>query len=607
MQTPTGGAFVERPWLAASCAAMADAAAFAVFGILFALARIFTKRVCNVWTILIMALTWLYIIVCAVNDQIMRWMGQHLTFSFLSTYSPSRMDSSLVANIVEQGFLSFAISVLIALGLLFAFVFLLKKGEASSRKVLPLAVLIVVELCVVVASSQVTAWNKPCRIRWKRIQPPYVTLYNDYRYASEHSVKPENYAAGIRALGGDSLEYPFFHLVENEDSVYANFKSRPLSEKPDIVLLTLESFRGWVGDVRIGKNCERMKNFCKIARQGTFFPYTYSVGYPSTEGMLGLQLGIWSHPNKIFLSELGNVNATALPEILGRAGYHRIVLTAAEPSFDNFTPWFERWFDYHEYNPKNNTDIPLARRFAELYANRPKDKPLYFDFINFVTHIPFTVPSSFATPAATSDERYAQAVAYLDSAIGIVLDVIAKGSRANETIIVLTGDHSIANAKAQLIGDQIGEAASTYTWTSFVWVGPGIPEGTVKTLPVSHVDFAPTILSRLGLDVTNNFVGENLFADSLMHRPVFSFRHEDAVVRRDSVIVHAQVRNAPFAHARRKTALPDWDTTETIGGFVVEPKLEMDVSTSAKELLDAMHAWEWVLDRNLLAPDSKKF
>ena len=330
----------------------------------------------------------------------------------------------------------------------------------------------------------------------------------------------------------------------------------------------------------------------------------YSVGYPSTEGMLGLQLGIWGHPNKVFLSSMMNTRARSLPDILGKAGYYRAVLTAAEPSFDNFMPWFEKWFDYAEYNPKVTTDIPLANRFKELYANAPKDKPLYFEWINFVTHTPFNVPESYAKPAKTSDERYAQAVAYLDSAIGIILDAVRKGPRANETVIVVTGDHSIANAKAQKKLGELGEANSTYTWTTFIWAGAGISEGTIVETPVSHVDYAPSILSLIGLNATNSFVGKVLFdADNPRQGKVFSFRHADAVMREDSLAIFAQAGNREFAHARRQSTTVDWDTTETVGGFIAEEKAERNVSAQADSLLDAMDSWIWVLDHNLLVPE----
>ena len=608
-QTPSGGYFVERPLLGFFCAAIVNLPAIALFGILFALGTLLKGKFSAIACAAVSAFAWIYLILCAVNDQIMRWMGQHLTISFLSTYSVSRLDPTMTTNIFLDGLWSFSLTIFIVIlaGVFFTFLNIapLKRFPRlhfPRLSAIPTTVFIGILAVLLAVSGSAHKNFKPCRIRWQTIQPPYSTLWDEYLYIQAHKVKPERFEQGIALLGGNTqVQYPFYHLVANEDSLMQEFREKPIEQKKDIILLSLESFRGWVGDFRIGSNCKRMPNLCKLSQSGTTFPYTYSVGYPSTEGMLGLQLGIWSHPNKVFISSMMNTRARSLPDILGKAGYYKTVLTAAEPSFDNFMPWFEKWFDYAEYNPKVTTDIPLANRFKELYAAAPKDKPLYFEWINFVTHTPFNVPKSYAEPAETSDERYAQAVAYLDSAIGIILDTVQNSPRANNTIIVVTGDHSIANAKAQQQQGELGEANSTYTWTTFIWAGAGIPEGTINVSPVSHADYAPTILSMLGLNATNNFVGKNLF-DSTSNRKVISFRNANGVMRNDSLAVFVQANNRKFSHARIQSKVIDWDTTETVGGFIAEKKSDVNVTAQADSLLDAMDAWIWVLDNNLLQP-----
>jgi len=602
-ETPSGGSFIERPLNGLVCATIVNIAAFAFLGVLFSLTTLLKGNVARWAALLVAVLAWIHLVVCAVDDQIMRWMGQHLTMSFLSTYSVFRLDPTMATNVALDGLPNFLLSVFLVLlagTLLFLMVVKLRPRPLSLGRTCVLAGILAV---TAVVCGNAHHYYKPCRIRWQTIEPTYLTILDEYIYQRKHSVRPSHLEQGISMLGGNpEAEYPFFHRVENEDSLMEAFRQRPLEQKKDVILLSLESFRGWVGDFRIGQNCARMPNLCALSRAGTTFPYTYSVGYPSTEGMLGLQLGIWSHPSKVFLSSLMNTRARSLPDILGKAGYYRAVLTAAEPSFDNFTPWFSKWFDFAEYDPKRSTDIPLADRFKAVYDSLPKDKPLYFEWINFVTHTPFTVPESYAEPATTSDGRYAQAVAYLDSAIGIVLEAVRKGPRANETIIVVTGDHSIANSKAQKKLDELGEANSTYTWTSFIWAGAGIPGDSLVLEPRSHVDFAPTVLSLLGLRASNHFVGESLFGES--HRRVFSFRHSDAVMRGDSVAVFARAGNSSFPHARRQSQVVDWDTTETVDGFVAEEKLPLEVKASADSLLDAADAWMWILDQNLLMPES---
>lgn len=622
LKTPSGGNFVERPATWFLCASIANVSACAFLSALFSLTSIWRGKISFFLRLTFSFLAWFYLLLCAVDAFLMRWMGQHCSFAFFSTYSISRLDATLASNIVREDWLSFLLSFSILI-LAFAFFSFLNffpgKNNAklkafafstppSAYKTLPFILFL---FLLGVISSVVCQTFKPCRIRLSIIQPPHVSLVKEYFYERAHRVKPAHFEAGISFLGGKKEStYPFYKPVENEDSLLEIFRKKPLEEKRDVIFLSLESFRGWSGDFSIESNCARMKNLCALSRVSTIFPYTYSVGYPSTEGMLGLQLGIWSHPSKTFLTSLMNEKTRSLPEILGKAGYERIVQTAAEPSFDNFKPWFEKWFDYVEYDPKITEDILLAQRFKEIYANAPKDKPLYYEWINFITHTPFRVPKSYGEPAQNSNERYAQALTYLDSALGIIFETVFSGERAKNTIIAITGDHSVANAKSEKRRSELGEAGSAYTWTTFIWFGEDIPKGARIETPISHTDYAPTVLSLLGIQATNHFVGKNLFETEEkenLHR-TFSFRNAYAALRTDSYSLFVHADDSEFSHAR-KSHIDKLDPTNPIGTLIAEEKLEKDLeqkilSESADSLVSAMDAWAWILDNYLLAPEN---
>ena len=114
-QTPSGGSFVERPMSGFICAAIVNLAACALFGILFALASLLKGKASSITCAVVSSLAWFHLLICAINDHIMRWMGQHLTMSFLSTYSVSRMDPTMTLNITKDGLGSFMLSTFIML------------------------------------------------------------------------------------------------------------------------------------------------------------------------------------------------------------------------------------------------------------------------------------------------------------------------------------------------------------------------------------------------------------------------------------------------------------------------------------------------------------
>ncbi len=63
-----------------------------------------------------------------------------------------------------------------------------------------------------------------------------------------------------------------------------------------------------------------------------------------------------------------------------------------------------------------------------------------------------------------------------------------------------------------------------------------------------------------------------------------------------------KVGSPSFTHARIQSKTPDWDTTDVIGGFIAEKKIDRNIDLQSKALLNAMDSWVWVLDKNLLMP-----
>ena len=312
-----------------------------------------------------------------------------------------------------------------------------------------------------------------------------------------------------------------------------------------------------------------------------------------------------------------------------------MVLTATEPSFDNLHPWFAKWFDYSEYKPENQHDVPIADRFRELYAKRPADKPLFFDWMSTSSHIPFTLPKEYGPTPKDPEVAYMRTLAYMDSAVGIVLDEIAKGPRANNTLFVLVGDHAIANNAQHGVSDFIGGIHDGYTWVPLIIAGPGI-EKKIVTTPVSQVDIAPTIAWYLHLDVTNNFVGtplialnpqkrkglpqenspenapestpDSLEADFLARTdlpPVFAFRMGDMTMITDSVTYIANIQDSTLVSAFETVLEPTWDTSHPAEGFVTGKVIENAAAKYAetfRKMRAAANAWEYTINSNNLTP-----
>ena len=642
---PTGGPIVDRwyrffPHTLVVEAGVAMTLAF-VGGLLCTLLRGRARKIAGIVFVVLGAL---YAAAAGTDDEIMRWMGQHLSLSFITTYALAASDMGLVGRVFLGGAWHFLLTTFIALAGIVGTVFLFRKmfakwsGATTPNGVDPLKrksnwICLGIALALAITGLTSKNWFAPSNMRWKRISPVAFRLVDEIKYKLTESERRSDYAEGIALLGGYPLaDYPFEDCTASASECeqyrqhdIEQFKARG-DRKPDIIFFVIETFRGWTGDIRVPATCEKLPNICKLAKSGLYFPNAHSVGYPSIEGFLGVLAGVWAHPQMTFLSDYPNTRMRALPEILGEAGYYRMVLTATEPSFDNLHPWFAKWFDYSEYKPENQHDVPIANRFRELYAKRPAGQPLFFDWMSTTSHVPFSLPKEYGPTPSDPEEAYVRSLAYMDSAVGIVMDEVAKGPNADNTLFVLVGDHAFANNAQHRVSNFIGGVHDGYTWVPLIVAGPNI-EPKVVTTPVSQVDIAPTVLDYIFLyGATEFFVGESLleldppaafdgvdytivFHAASKHRPVFAFRMGDMTMITDSVTYIANIQDSTLVSAFETVLEPTWDTSHPAEGFVTGKVIENAAAKYAetfRKMRAAGHAWEYVINKNKLLPPPQR-
>ncbi|MEA1949949.1 MAG: sulfatase [Planctomycetota bacterium] len=122
---------------------------------------------------------------------------------------------------------------------------------------------------------------------------------------------------------------------------------------------------------------------------------------------------------------------------------------------------------------------------------------------------------------------YAACVSFVDAQIGRLLDEVEKSGVADNTIIVLWGDH----------GWQLGEHGFWCKHTNFevatrvplIIAAPGIEGGRVSRRLVEYVDIYPTLCELAGLPLPKHLVGKSvapLLANvGAPHKPAIFTRH----------------------------------------------------------------------------------
>lgn len=615
LKTPFGGVFVDRIdkflWHtlyveAGVCMALATL----MYGISF-----FVRgKGIQILKIVSIVLGALYLILAGTDDEIMRWMSQKLSFSFISTYLLAFSDTELASNIFWGDASHFLLTVGIVVFFTAALVFFTVKKKQNiffakpyKKNLLSLGIMLV--LAVVGCTS--FWWYNPVSRRQVRIKPVIYSFTDNFLEILKTRNPPADYREGIIALRGNpDQEYPFWKEAKNEQASLNSFKAKNLDEKPDIILFTIESLRGWTNDMRVEENCKRAPHFCKLVKNSLYYPYTYSVGSPSIEGLLGIMEGVLSLPHHVLLNSYPNTQMRSISEILRDAGYHTEVLIGSDPYFDNGMVWFQQWFDYVEYKPENHSDVAMAHRFIEHYNTRPKDKPLFYHWMSCSMHIPFDLPKDMGEKPENIDDAYLKAVAYMDSSLGIIMDEVAKGPRANNTLFILTGDHSLPTSEQMPTVERVGQASDAFTWVSLLFAGPGITPRT-DTRPVSQGDIAPSIIGYLDLDVSNHFMGTNLLeckdtSCTLDLPPVYSFRAGDMGLRNDSLtFLLPNVEGKDPALVLKKDKEPTWNTADPVEGFVNEQPTEIskeEILKTTATMRAISNSWKYIVYRNKLMP-----
>lgn len=260
-----------------------------------------------------------------------------------------------------------------------------------------------------------------------------------------------------------------------------------------------------------------------IAEAGVYFDRGY-VNYPvCSPSKANIYTGTYAHTNGLInnthnffvpADELkpGQLNnpiykrirvkdeLPTLTELFKEAGYHTAVSGKLHTAPNEKFP-YDEWF-------KDAT----TQRSAEFLKNAKSAKKPFFFFCNIqAPHRPFrnsdqvkidVDPAAVELPAFLPDtpvtrKDWAEYLDYCqvaDQQIGDVMTALEKSGMADNTLIVLMGDHGPAYHRGKMTLYQFGLNVP------LAFSGPGIPAGRRSSQIITGVDMFPTMLELAGLD-----------------------------------------------------------------------------------------------------------
>jgi arylsulfatase A-like enzyme len=537
--------------------------------------------------------------------ELVRWTGEHLNAQWIGVYDPTG-DPKILHDVVTGDTRAFVVAVFLVLVPAATAFALARHGErarASGRTV---------ALCAAGAVAGIAAMPllAPSAVELRRARPGLVGIAAEL-VAPPGGLSPRDVRQGLamldRFLGrppgwfGDA-GYPVWHAAPDEDASYAAFRARPPERRPDILLVILESARGWELDERHPGVAERAPELHRLWRErGVAFPVCIATGYPSIEGLGGILLGIPGHPTRLLLDAVRRKRVLSLPDVLRRAGYRRELVTGTSAAFEGLEDWYARWFEAVRYDASLTTDDDLARRAVErLEAHR--DAPLFLTLMTVATHPPLFRPPG-ADPKTPRD-AYLAALGYTDRALGRVFESLRRTPRGRDTLVVVVGDHSTTNPWQSIRIPRLGTPNAGENWTTLLVAGPGLPAGAVRQELASQLDVPPTLLGFLGLDVSNHFFGRDLFARGApAPQGVLALRLGGLAAFEGPYLLQTRLDAPAF---QQKWRWEDYEETPDAenGGYHHGTPQELSAADRSRieELKTMARAWGAVLDGNRVMP-----
>ena len=238
---------------------------------------------------------------------------------------------------------------------------------------------------------------------------------------------------------------------------------------------------------------------------------------------------------------------TGLYPVTSGPAHHMRAKGSPPPNLQGFPALLRNAGFYTSNHSKTDYNCPL--KLSEIwdgshYKNRPPHQPFFSVFNHEVTHesclfptkeIPTVDPAKISVPPYQPDTpeiradwaRYYSHIAQLDSQIAAKLQELATAGLAEDTIIFYYSDNGGVLPRSKRFLHESGTHVPLIVYYPPKWqhLAPAPPGSRIKD-PVHFIDFAPTVLSLLGIPIPDYFQGHP-FAGPAKSPPqpfVFSMR-----------------------------------------------------------------------------------
>lgn len=280
--------------------------------------------------------------------------------------------------------------------------------------------------------------------------------------------------------------------------------------KKNVVVLIVESFgREYIGalnkDLEGGKYKGYTPYVDALIGKSTTFQYSFCNGRKSIDGMPSVLSSIPMFVEPFILTPSSMNDYTGLAGILGQEGYETAFFHGAQNGSMGFQAFaqktgFKHYFGRTEYEAAKGTDDfdgtwaiwdePFLQYYAEEMGKMKQ--PFMTAVFTASSHHPFVIPEQYKQQFPEGKLEIQKCIRYTDMAIGKFFETASKQPWFENTIFVLTSDHTNMSDHDYYQTDLGGFCSPIIIYE------PSHPEGQVIDKIAQHIDILPTVLGLLG-------------------------------------------------------------------------------------------------------------
>ncbi len=356
-----------------------------------------------------------------------------------------------------------------------------------------------------------------------------ITISNAARYVKN----PRNVAMVLntpfslfRTSGKKALvKYDFYDsekLNELYDPHYIPSENKPFN-KENIVVIILESFaREYIGslnkDLEGGTYTGYTPFIDSLVKESLTFEVSLCNGRKSIDAMPSILASLPSLETPYIISHYANNQINGLASLLKKKGYYTAFFHGApngSMGFDSFARMagFDEYAGLDQYPEKNDFDgiwgvwdEPFFMFFADKLNSYPE--PFLASIFSVSSHHPFEVPEKYRNKFKKGPAPIVEVVGYTDFALNQLFDKISDASWFNNTLFVITADHTNESIHKEYQND-----FGVYG-IPIIFFKPGSTLKGMKNRIAQQIDIMPTILNYLGYDEEFIAFGNDLLDDS---------------------------------------------------------------------------------------------